>query len=72
MIAKALDEFFRDNNSLLVGRTDGQYLKNRLEKAFIEGWDAAKRSIVLNVKDLLKKQERFVKNRAFKCSIISK
>jgi hypothetical protein len=45
IIAKARDKFFRDNSNLLEGRTDGQYLRNRLERAFIAGWDAAKCSI---------------------------
>ena len=39
-IAKARDMFFRDNTNLLNGEASGQYLKNRLEKAFIAGWDA--------------------------------
>lgn len=48
MIAKARDEFFRDNHSLLETQTEGQFLRNRLERAFIAGWYAAKRLISAN------------------------
>lgn len=43
LIAEARDKFFKNNIELLVdiGAT-GQYLKNRLERAFIAGWEAAR------------------------------
>lgn len=44
VIAKARDKFFHENASLLEGKTSGQYLKNRLEKAFIAGWEASRRT----------------------------
>lgn len=41
--AKARDDFFERNASLLKSTTSGVYLRNRLVLAFIAGWDAAKR-----------------------------
>ncbi len=43
-IAKARDEFFHKNPHLLKGGAGGQFLKNRLEIAFIAGWDASNRT----------------------------
>jgi hypothetical protein len=43
LLAKARDKFFRENPTLLGLGAAGIYLKNRLEKAFISGWDAGKK-----------------------------
>lgn len=39
-LAKARDKFFgsKQGESLCEGTTYGQYLKHRLERAFVEGW----------------------------------
>lgn len=44
-IAIARDKFFQENHSLLETQTEGQFLKNRLEIAFIAGWNAAKQKL---------------------------
>lgn len=48
LLAKARDKFFRKNPDLFetasLYRAEAMiYLKNRLEKAFIAGWDARKK-----------------------------
>lgn len=44
-LAKARDKWFSsDGNSCCSGKAEGIYLKNRLEKAFIAGWDAHEKS----------------------------
>lgn len=47
LLIKARNKFFQENPGLLDNLRDTvgeyQYLKNRLEKAFIAGWDAAKK-----------------------------
>ena len=43
LIAGARDKFFETNPDLLDGQAKGQYLKNRIEKAFIAGWHAARK-----------------------------
>ncbi|HAL45523.1 MAG TPA: hypothetical protein DCP47_06375 [Phycisphaerales bacterium] len=40
-LAKARNKFFEENPKLLEGSASGQYLKNRLEVAFISGWNYA-------------------------------
>ena len=40
--AGARDKFFRENPTLFEKGAVDQYLKNRLERTFIAGWDAAK------------------------------
>ena len=46
-LAKARDFFFwtREGEELCAGKAEGQYLKNRLERAFIAGWNAHEKSI---------------------------
>ena len=41
-LAKARDDFFSSEQGIVLrqGTTSGDFLWNRLEKAFIEGWDA--------------------------------
>jgi hypothetical protein len=41
-LAKARDKFFESlqGDALTVGMPGGQYLRNRLEAAFIAGWNA--------------------------------
>jgi len=42
LIAMARDKFLEENPELLsLGTITVQYLKNRIERAFISGWDAA-------------------------------
>ncbi len=45
-LAKARDRWLASDTgkSCCAGKTEGQYLQNRLEKAFITGWDARERS----------------------------
>lgn len=43
-LAKARDEFLVERFDILPGPVEGIYLRNRLELAFIAGWDAAIRS----------------------------
>lgn len=46
-LAKARDMFFwtKRGEKLCEGTATGQYLKNRLEDAFVAGWDACKKYI---------------------------
>lgn len=45
-IAKARDQYFAgEGASSLQGKAEGVYLQNRMEKAFIAGWNAAKKSL---------------------------
>lgn len=42
-LAAARDAFFASNSgTFLSGAPEGRYLRNRLEVAFIAGWDAKK------------------------------
>jgi len=43
-LAKARDKWLqsRDGNQCTFGEARGQYLHNRIERAFIAGWDACK------------------------------
>lgn len=56
-IAKARDKFFRDNPTLFIKGAVGQYLKNRLERTFIAGWNAARKENA-NVVSRSKKSKR--------------
>ena len=42
-IAKARDKFLKNHSLLLAGEAHGQFLKNRIEMAFIAGWNAARK-----------------------------
>ena len=48
LIADARNKFFKNNYALVDGSASGQYLRNRLEKAFINGWEAAKKFARIN------------------------
>ena len=45
-LAKARDKWLgsKDGKECCGGTTRGQYLQNRLERAFIAGWDACEQS----------------------------
>lgn len=45
-IAKARDKWLKseEGKNYCKGSTSGQYLQNRLELAFIAGWDACKKN----------------------------
>ena len=41
-LARARDEWFEspEGKNCCIGASSGQYLRNRLERAFLAGWDA--------------------------------
>ena len=51
-LAKARDEYFQSNEGkkMCEGGASGQYLKSRLERAFIAGWDLARNNVIENAK----------------------
>ena len=58
-LAKARDEWFEseDGKKCSEGQASGQYLNNRLERAFIAGWDAHKKIPKGNNRQRLSREE---------------
>lgn len=52
-LAKARDKWLEseEGKRCCEGRTEGQYLRNRLELAFIAGWEAATKKIKQIIKE---------------------
>jgi len=51
-LAKARDKWFdsQDGKACQEGATQGQYLRNRLEQAFIAGWEACEKKLKSTLK----------------------
>ena len=52
-LAKARDKWLRseDGKKCIAGHTYGQYLRNRIERAFIAGWDAREQALKADKND---------------------
>lgn len=46
-LAKARDEWLqsKEGKKCSIGKTHGQYLRNRIKRAFIAGWDACSQAL---------------------------
>lgn len=60
-LAKARDKWLQsdDGKECSIGEANGQYLHNRIERAFIAGWDASEKSLQAEIERLKKAFEKY-------------